>query len=112
MIDQLTRSATAMFGRRLERRTFLKRMAVAGSALAVAPVDDVALHPRLHALLSTCLADNRQAWDLAADGTYTQRTPNGEPVRATHHLLLIDSWGMVKPTDQRTGIPSGVTGSP
>ena len=39
MIDLLTRSATAMFGRRVERRTFLKRMAVAGSALAVAPVD-------------------------------------------------------------------------
>src|SRR6266550_3409274 len=61
---------------------------------AVAPVDDVALHPRLHALLSTCLADNRQAWDLAADGTYTQRVPNGEPARATHQLLLVDSWGM------------------
>jgi polyphosphate kinase len=79
---------------------------------AVAPIDDVALHPRLHALLSTCLADNRQAWDLAADGTYTQRAPNGEPVRATHQLLLIDSWGVVKPTDQRAGVPSGVTGSP
>ncbi|HYU52555.1 MAG TPA: polyphosphate kinase 1, partial [Gemmatimonadaceae bacterium] len=79
---------------------------------AVAPVDDVALHPRLQALLSTCLSDNRQAWDLAADGTYTQRSPNGEPVRATHQLLLIDSWGMVKPADQRAGVPSGVTGSP
>jgi len=39
VIDRLTRSATEMVGRRLERRTFLKRMAVAGSALAVAPVD-------------------------------------------------------------------------
>jgi hypothetical protein len=39
MIDLLTRSATAMFGRPVERRTFLKRMAVAGSALAVAPID-------------------------------------------------------------------------
>jgi len=75
---------------------------------AVAPVDDVALHPRLHALLSTCLADNRQAWDLAADGTYTQRAPNGEPVRATHQLLLIDSWGMIKPAEQRVAVPSGV----
>jgi polyphosphate kinase len=69
---------------------------------AVAPVDDVALHPRLHTLLATCLADNRQAWDLAADGSYTQRNPNGELVRATHQLLLIDSWGMVKPADQRS----------
>jgi polyphosphate kinase len=79
---------------------------------AVAPVDDVALHPRLHALLSTCLADNRQAWDLAADGTYRQRNPNGEPVRATHQLLLIDSWGMVKPAEQRAGVPSGMPSSP
>jgi polyphosphate kinase len=78
---------------------------------AVAPVDDVALHPRLHALLSTCLADNRQAWDLAADGTYRQRNPNGEPVRATHQLLLIDSWGMVKPAEQRAGVPSGMPSS-
>ncbi len=70
---------------------------------AVAPVDDPALHPRLHALLGACLADNRQAWDLAADGTYQQRVPAGEPARATHELLLIDSWGMVKPTDQKTG---------
>ena len=70
---------------------------------AVAPIDDVTLHPRLHSLLATCLADNRQAWDLAPDGTYTQRDPNGEPVRATHQLLLIDSWGIVKPADQRSG---------
>jgi len=70
---------------------------------AVAPIDDATLHPRLHSLLATCLADNRQAWDLAADGTYRQRDPNGEPVRATHQLLLIDSWGMIKPGDQRSG---------
>jgi polyphosphate kinase len=70
---------------------------------AVAPVDDPALHPRLHTLLATCLSDNRQAWDLAADGTYQQRIPNGEPVRATHELLLTDSWGMVKPADQKAG---------
>jgi polyphosphate kinase len=70
---------------------------------AVAPVDDPALHPRLHSLLATCLADNRQAWDLAADGTYQQRVPNGEPVRATHELLLFDSWGMIKPADQKAG---------
>jgi polyphosphate kinase len=74
---------------------------------AVAPVDDVALHPRLHALLATCLADNRQAWDLAADGTYRQRNPNGQPVRAPHQLLLTDSWGMVNPADQRAA--SGVS---
>ena len=77
---------------------------------AVAPIDDVTLHPRLHSLLATCLADNRQAWDLAADGTYTQRVPNGEPVRATHQLLLVDSWGMAKAVEQRPGATVGQAG--
>jgi len=63
---------------------------------AVAPIDDATLHPRLHALLAVCLTDNRQAWDLGPDGTYTQRVPNGQPVIATHQLLLADSWGVVK----------------
>jgi polyphosphate kinase len=61
---------------------------------AVAPVDDPALHPRLQSLLETCLGDNRQAWDLGPDGTWRQRVPDGE-VRATHSILLTDSWGMV-----------------
>ena len=77
---------------------------------AVAPIDDVTLHPRLHSLLATCLADNRQAWDLAADGTYTQRFPNGEPARATHQLLLVDSWGMAKSVDQKSGAAVGQGG--
>jgi polyphosphate kinase len=42
---------------------------------AVAPIDDVNLHPRLHSLLSVCLSDNRQAWDLAPMVTYSQRAP-------------------------------------
>ena len=62
---------------------------------AVTPVDDVTLHPRLQAVLETCLLDNRQAWDLAADGTYTQRIPSDAPERATHQILLRDPWGMV-----------------
>ncbi len=77
---------------------------------AVAPVDDTTLYPRLHSLLATCLADNRQAWDLAADGTYQQRAPNGAPERATHRLLLLDSWGMVAPPDAKTGTDIAHTG--
>jgi polyphosphate kinase len=65
----------------------------------VAPVDDPALHPRLQSLLETCLADNRQAWDLEPDGTWRQRTPVGEQ-RATHSILMADSWGRAAP-----GIP-------
>jgi polyphosphate kinase len=62
---------------------------------AVAPVDDKTLHPRLHSLLETLLHDNRQAWELEPDGSYIQRVPHsGEEVRATHEILLRDSWGM------------------
>jgi polyphosphate kinase len=61
---------------------------------AVAPVDDPALHARLRSLLDTWLGDNRQAWDLESDGTWRQRVPAGE-VRATHDVLLTDSWGAV-----------------
>ncbi len=59
---------------------------------AVAPVEDRSLHPRLRALFDTLLADNRQAWELDADGVWHQRVPEG-PVRATHVVLLRDSWG-------------------
>jgi len=63
----------------------------------VVPVEDRTLHARLRSLLDTCLADNRQAWDLLSDGSYRQRTPkDGESERATHRILLRDSWGMVR----------------
>jgi polyphosphate kinase len=61
---------------------------------AVTPVEDRALHPRLRALLDTCLADNRQAWQLYPDGSYVQRTPGDEPERGTHRLLLRDPLGL------------------
>jgi polyphosphate kinase len=60
---------------------------------AIAPVEDRSLHAALRSLLETCLADNRQAWELGADGVYRQREPNGEPERATHRTLLRDPWG-------------------
>ncbi|HVE78127.1 MAG TPA: polyphosphate kinase 1 [Gemmatimonadaceae bacterium] len=60
---------------------------------AVTPVEDPALQARLRSLLDTCLSDNRQAWDLAADGCWTQRTPVGRE-RATHRALIRDSWGL------------------
>ena len=60
---------------------------------AVAPVEDRLLYPSLHALLATYLADDRQAWELRADGTYEQRTPGDAP-RASHLLLTADPWGV------------------
>ena len=47
---------------------------------------------RLKALFETLLTDNRQAWNLDAEGIWHQRMPDG-PVRASHVILLRDSWG-------------------
>jgi polyphosphate kinase len=64
---------------------------------AVVPVEDPSQHERLRTLLETCLTDNRQAWDLDADGHYKQRTPgvDGEAAeeRASQQRLLRDAWG-------------------
>jgi polyphosphate kinase len=60
---------------------------------AITPVEDRTLHARLQSLLETCLADNRQAWELRSDGTYVQRTPQDDVERATHRTLLRDPWG-------------------
>jgi polyphosphate kinase len=65
---------------------------------AVAPVDDPTVHARLQSLLETCLRDNRQAWDLDPDGTWRQRVPVDE-LRATHSILMVDSWGLVPVND-------------
>jgi polyphosphate kinase len=60
---------------------------------AVAPIDEPAAQARLKSLLDTCLADNRQAWDLQRDGSYVQRMPGGAPERAAQAIFLQSSWG-------------------
>jgi polyphosphate kinase len=60
----------------------------------VAPVESPRLQERLASLLRTMLIDNRQAWELAPDGEWRQRTPSGD-VYSTHVALLADSWGGV-----------------
>ncbi|MFQ3612847.1 MAG: RNA degradosome polyphosphate kinase [Cyanobacteriota bacterium] len=55
----------------------------------VAPVQDPLLQQELKAILEISLSDNRQAWELHADGTYIQRQPQaGEEVRSTHQRLM------------------------
>jgi polyphosphate kinase len=80
---------------------------------AVTPVEDKSLHARLRALLETCLADNRQAWELGPDGRYVQRTPGDEPERATHRLLLRDPLGteIVERPPYRTPEATRTTGA-
>lgn len=56
---------------------------------AAVPVEDPALQARLREILEIMLSDNRQAWELHADGRYTQRQPAaGEPERSGHVLLM------------------------
>jgi polyphosphate kinase len=64
---------------------------------AAVPVEDPSLHPRLDALLETCLADNRGAWDLQASGAYRQRTPGAEAERSAQVIWQRDSWGRPGP---------------
>ena len=59
----------------------------------IAPIEDPALHRGIEAVLATCLADNRQAWELCADGQYRRRQPEGDPARATHQTLIKEPWG-------------------
>ncbi|MGH7656253.1 MAG: polyphosphate kinase 1 [Gemmatimonadaceae bacterium] len=78
------------------------------------PVEDSQLHLRLMALLETCLSDNRQAWELAADGSYAQRVPVSGKEFATHKVLLKESWGQGRDSAGRGGgqphVPAEVFG--
>ena len=76
-------------------RNFVRRVE------AVAPVEAPRLRDRLSRLLQTYLEDNRQAWELDADGRYAQRTPIDD-VRASQLRLLADSWGEHEGTHGRT----------
>lgn len=60
----------------------------------VAPIQDRSMHPRVCALLETCLADNRLAWDLHPDGTYVQRKPGKHAEVSAHERFLTNSWGI------------------
>lgn len=56
---------------------------------AVTPIEDLVLVKEVQEMLDIMLSDNRQAWDLQADGTYVQRQPApDEPERNTHLLLM------------------------
>ncbi len=55
---------------------------------AVTPVEDPALIQELKDILAILLADNLQAWELQADGTYIQRHPGiDEPIQSAQEIL-------------------------
>ncbi|MDQ4079341.1 MAG: RNA degradosome polyphosphate kinase, partial [Gemmatimonadota bacterium] len=60
----------------------------------VVPIDDPALHLRLRRLLHSCLADNRQAWDLRSDGTYVKRHAGDSREVSAQVSFIGDPWGL------------------
>ena len=55
---------------------------------AVVPIEAPGLIKELQTILDILLTDNRQAWEMAADGTFTQRRPlEGDEERGTHAVL-------------------------
>jgi polyphosphate kinase len=74
---------------------------------AIAPIEDARLHPRLLGLLETCLADDRQAWDLGPDGVYQQRVPTGDAPRSAQVLMQRDPWGLPL-SDLPTAFPAAI----
>ncbi len=61
---------------------------------AIAPVEDPRLQARCRRVLETCLADTRQAWDMASDGTYGQRQADPGAELSAQTVLLRDPWGL------------------
>jgi polyphosphate kinase len=82
------------------QRNFDRRVEV------VTPIEDPTLHPRLHSLLETYLADNRHSWELSAGGTYEQCAPDGAQVHGSFEALMRDPWG--RAAAARTSQPEGV----
>ena len=55
---------------------------------AVTPVEDPDLQERLRTVLRLNLRDNRRAWEMHPDGSYTQLRPDGEKTVDTHARLM------------------------
>ncbi|MGB3402406.1 MAG: polyphosphate kinase 1 [Microcoleaceae cyanobacterium] len=57
---------------------------------AITPVEDQRLAKDLQEILGIMLSDNRQAWDLQADGQYIQRHPTKNAPELNAHQILMD----------------------
>ena len=57
---------------------------------ALVPVEDPALRAELRQALDIQLSDRRCAWEMAADGSYTQRIP--PPKRETGTFQSMIAW--------------------
>lgn len=55
----------------------------------IAPIYEMKLKEKLCEYIDIMLKDNRQAWILNSDGSYTQKSPNeGEDDKGTHQILM------------------------
>ena len=54
----------------------------------VVPVEDSMHQETIRHTMAVMLEDNRQAWDLRADGSYSQCPPGEDPERGTHRVLM------------------------
>ena len=55
---------------------------------ALVPVEDAALKAELRQVLDIQLSDRRCAWEMAADGSYTQRTPPSKRETCTFESMI------------------------
>jgi polyphosphate kinase len=56
---------------------------------AVVPLEDPEIKQEVKELLEVFLKDNRQAWELQADGTYIQRQPTAKKPEYSSHVALM-----------------------
>ncbi|MDZ7690116.1 MAG: polyphosphate kinase 1 [Balneolaceae bacterium] len=60
---------------------------------AVVPITLHALKKRITSILKKALKDNRLAWEMHPDGSYTQRQPvEGQKVKNFHELMMKGAW--------------------
>ena len=59
---------------------------------AVTPIEEPALQEKLERLLSLYLNDNRGAWDMHSDGSFTQRRPKDDEPESNSQIELINAW--------------------
>ena len=72
---------------------------------AVTPVEDPALREQLRFVLDLALADNRRAWEMHVDGSYTQRTPGTDRVVDTQAVLMSEAETAAASEQVTRGIP-------
>ncbi|MEB3341380.1 polyphosphate kinase 1 [Okeania sp.] len=58
---------------------------------AITPVEDPDIVKELQEIMGILLSDNRQAWDLQADGQYIQRRPSDHSPELACHRILMES---------------------